>query len=227
MSQPKFAVIGHPIGHTMSPFIHQQLFAMRGLSFDYDVFDIPPQELEQWIPRLKEYTGFNITIPNKEAILPFLDEIDPTAAAFGSVNTVKVQNGRMKGFTTDGPGCILALERGGVSPRGNVLIAGTGGAARALAPVARCGAGQGCLSRGVGSDSPGGGRAGVAHGTGGLGADRRLLLAGMGGVPDAPGPVCAGRGGAVPPGRTGVHQRAVCVFPQTVTKKTRGGEAAS
>lgn len=138
MSQPKFAVIGHPIGHTMSPFIHQQLFAMRGLSFDYDVFDIPPQELEQWIPRLKEYTGFNITIPNKEAILPFLDEIDPTAAAFGSVNTVKVQNGRMKGFTTDGPGCILALERGGVVPRGNVLIAGTGGAARALAFALAC-----------------------------------------------------------------------------------------
>lgn len=138
MNHPQFAVIGHPIGHTMSPFIHQQLFAMRGLSFPYDVFDIPPQDLEQWIPRLKEYTGFNITIPNKEAILPFLDEIDPTAAAFGSVNTVKVHNGRMKGYTTDGPGCILAIERSGIMPHGRVLILGTGGAARALAFALAC-----------------------------------------------------------------------------------------
>lgn len=134
MSKPRFAVIGHPIGHTMSPFIHNELFAMRGLSFDYDVYDIAPEALADAIPMLRTYTGFNITIPNKENILPFLDDIDPTAKAFGSVNTVKVSpDGNMKGYTTDGPGCILAIEGAGVACKGRLLILGNGGAARALA----------------------------------------------------------------------------------------------
>ncbi len=134
MSTPKFAVIGHPIGHTMSPFIHNELFAMRGLSFEYDVYDIAPEELADAMPMLRTYNGFNITIPNKENILPFLDDIDPVAAAFGSVNTVRVSaDGKMKGYTTDGPGCILAIENAGVSCSGRLLLLGNGGAARALA----------------------------------------------------------------------------------------------
>ena len=134
MNEPKFAVIGHPIGHTMSPFIPKELFAMRGLSFAYDVYDIAPEDLAAAIPMLRTYTGFNITIPNKEHILPFLDAIDPTAAAFGSVNTVRVdRDGKMTGYTTDGPGCILAIENSGIPCRGRLLLLGTGGAARALA----------------------------------------------------------------------------------------------
>ena len=74
-----------------------------------------------------------MTIPYKSAILPFLDEVDPQAARFGSVNTVKVEGGRLTGYTTDGAGCRKALENHGLDFSGRVLLLGNGGAARALA----------------------------------------------------------------------------------------------
>lgn len=95
MDLTSFAVIGHPIGHTMSPFIHRRLFALSGLSPAYTVLDVP--SIEAQLPALRALSGFNVTIPHKSAILPFLDAVDEKAALFGSVNTVKNENGRMKG----------------------------------------------------------------------------------------------------------------------------------
>ena len=106
-----FAVIGHPIGHTMSPFIHNKLFALSNGcgAVSYHALDISPEELESSMPRLREFSGFNITIPHKQAIIPHLDNLDAKAAFFHSVNTVKNENGRLTGYTTDGAGFTKAF----------------------------------------------------------------------------------------------------------------------
>lgn len=131
MQVQKAAVIGHPIGHTMSPFIHSRLFQLEGIPFVYQVLDVP--DLPAALPALRELDCFNITIPHKSAILPFLDSLDAKARRFGSVNTVRVEAGRMTGFTTDGAGCQKALENHGLDFSGRLLLLGNGGAARALA----------------------------------------------------------------------------------------------
>lgn len=125
------AVIGHPIGHTMSPFIHRRLFQLEGTPFTYQVLDVP--DLAAAMEDLRRLDCFNITIPHKSAILPFLDELEEKARRFGSVNTVQRVGNTLKGYTTDGPGCRKALENHGVALEGEVLLLGNGGAARALA----------------------------------------------------------------------------------------------
>ena len=112
MQVQKAAVIGHPIGHTMSPFIHRRLFQLEGIPFTYQVLDVP--DLPAALPALRELDCFNITIPHKSAILPFLDSLDAKARRFGSVNTVRVETGRMTGFTTDGAGCQKDVRGDGV-----------------------------------------------------------------------------------------------------------------
>jgi len=131
MQLRSFAVIGHPIGHTMSPFIHRRLFALSGYQPEYTVLDVP--DLPAAMDTLRGMDGFNITIPHKSAIVPLLDAVDEKAALFGSVNTVKAENGRLQGFTTDGIGCRKALLRCGLDFGGRMLILGRGGAARAIA----------------------------------------------------------------------------------------------
>lgn len=133
MNEKKFAVIGYPIAHTMSPFIHSHLFSLCGVPARYGVLEISPGELAARIPELRLLDGFNITIPHKRAIIPFLDALDQKAEAFGSVNTVKNENGRLTGYTTDGEGFVLALRAAGVKPDGRTAILGAGGAARAIA----------------------------------------------------------------------------------------------
>ena len=107
----QFAVIGHPIGHTMSPFIHSRLFELAGIEADYQVMDVAPENLEQVIPSLKELDGFNITIPHKQTIIPYLDELDRVAQMYGSVNTVKTVDGVSSGYTTDPDGFVIALQK--------------------------------------------------------------------------------------------------------------------
>ncbi len=125
------AVIGHPIGHTMSPFIHRRLFELEGIPFAYQVLDVP--DLAAALPALRQLDCFNVTLPHKSAILPFLDEVEEKARRFGSVNTVQVKDGKLTGYTTDGSGCRKALENHGVPLSGEVLLLGNGGAARAIA----------------------------------------------------------------------------------------------
>ena len=129
MSERMFAVIGHPIGHTMSPFIHERLFALAGEEGRYTVLDVAPEELPVKIRNLNELCGYNITIPNKQAIIPYLDRLDKKAELYGSVNTVR--NGSVReGFTTDPDGFLKALAGGGIPFAGNVVIVGCGGVAR-------------------------------------------------------------------------------------------------
>lgn len=134
MQQKHFAVVGHPIGHTMSPFIHRRLFPLAGVNGTYTKLDIPPQELSaQFTGTLRQLSGFNVTIPHKQAILPLLDQLEGDAARFGSVNTVAVRDGQTIGCTTDGIGFLRALKTAGIPLQGQILLLGSGGVAHVLA----------------------------------------------------------------------------------------------
>ena len=133
MKKKKYAVIGHPIGHTMSPFIHNRLFALAGIDADYSVMDIAPEDLgTQFKEVLRNLDGFSITIPHKQHIIGYLDELDKKAGLYGSVNTVQNGEGSI-GYTTDPDGFLKALESAEIPLRGRVVILGTGGVARTMA----------------------------------------------------------------------------------------------
>lgn len=127
----KAAVIGHPIGHTMSPFIQKRLFELSGIPMEYQVLDVP--DLEAALPKLRRLDCFNITIPHKSAIIPFLEDMCDSARLCGSVNTVKVVDGKFYGSTTDGAGAAVSLKINGLDMDRDLVILGNGGAARAIA----------------------------------------------------------------------------------------------
>lgn len=134
MKKKKYAVIGHPIGHTMSPFIHNRLFELEGIDADYSVFDITPEELTmKYREELVNLDGYNITIPHKQTIIPLLNSLDKKAEMYGSVNTVNNVNGISKGYTTDPNGFLKALDAYNIPLKHNVVIVGTGGVARVMA----------------------------------------------------------------------------------------------
>lgn len=129
----KFCLIGHPLGHSISPDIHSRLFKISGTDADYRLHDIPPDEFEKSIDFLKSIDGFNVTIPYKQRILPYLDRIDGFAQTCGAVNTVKCENGSLSGYNTDADGFLRALSDAKIELRGHVLLCGAGGAARMMA----------------------------------------------------------------------------------------------
>lgn len=134
MSSRHYAVIGHPIGHTMSPFIHERLFALKGIDAEYTRFDIAPEQLSQEYDRtLRQLDGYNITIPHKQNIIPLLNSLDDKAQLYGSVNTVANTQDGAKGYTTDPDGFIRALQAADIALDGRIMILGCGGAARAIA----------------------------------------------------------------------------------------------
>lgn len=133
MDEKNYAVIGFPISHTMSPFIHGRLFALSGVRARYRSVEIPPARLGDFLPELRALDGFNITIPHKRAIIPMLDALGGEAETFGSVNTVKNDGGSLTGYTTDGKGFGRALEAAGAPAGGSTFLLGAGGAARAIA----------------------------------------------------------------------------------------------
>jgi shikimate dehydrogenase len=134
-------VIGHPIGHSLSPRMHNAAFASEktsrdGLDWVYVPMDVRPERLAAAVGGLAAigFTGFNVTMPHKEAILPFMDELDETARLAGAVNTVVVDGERFRGLNTDGDGFVEACGEAGVALTGRwVLILGAGGAAAAIA----------------------------------------------------------------------------------------------
>lgn len=131
MSKKEYAVIGHPIGHTMSPFIHKRLFELANIDAEYSVIDVAPENLTtDYAEKLSKLDGFNITIPHKSAIIPCLSGLDKKAEMYGSVNTVDA-NG--KGYTTDPDGFLQALKANDIPIDGKVVIIGTGGVARTIA----------------------------------------------------------------------------------------------
>lgn len=138
----QFAVLGQSLPHTWSPYIHNSLFDAAGLDAVYLPVTVPPERLGSVTDVFRScFSGFNVTIPYKEKILPFLDDVDEAARVCGAVNTVEIRNGRMIGHITDGLGMLRAIEERGVEThQADVLILGGGGAARV--------AGYAFLSRG-------------------------------------------------------------------------------
>ena len=130
--QRKFTVIGHPLGHTMSPFIHDALFRLSGRPAAYGADDIPPADLAARYAELRRLDGFNVTIPHKQAVIPLLDELDVSAARYGAVNVVACGE-KAGGYTTDAYGFLKSLETAGIPLLGDVVLCGCGGVARTMA----------------------------------------------------------------------------------------------
>ncbi|MDQ0975768.1 shikimate dehydrogenase [Neobacillus niacini] len=130
-----FAVLGYPIGHSMSPIMLNDVLSYYEIDAHYHPFKVSPEELETAIRGLKAIgiSGFNVTIPHKSAIIPFLDSVDDLALSIGAVNTVVNDNGKLVGYNTDGYGFIKGLEPyiSSFSDK-KVLVIGAGGAARAI-----------------------------------------------------------------------------------------------
>jgi shikimate dehydrogenase len=134
----RFAVIGHPIRHSLSPLMHNTAFKLLGLDCNYEMLDIEPASLKDAIEQFRgqSWGGFNVTIPHKEAIMPFLDEIVPEARAVGAVNTVVNRNNKLVGYNTD----VIGVERSLLPDREKIegktcTILGSGGVARSAAYV--------------------------------------------------------------------------------------------
>jgi shikimate dehydrogenase len=132
-------LIGYPVAHSLSPQMHHAGFEALGVEARYELWETPAGELEARVRSLRapEMLGANVTIPHKEAVLPWLDECDPQAERIGAVNTIVNRNGRLLGYNTDAPGFLRALREHmgpGFDPRGKqVVLLGNGGAARGAA----------------------------------------------------------------------------------------------
>lgn len=136
-----FAVLGHPIGHTLSPVMHNAAFEKLGWDALYLAFDVKPDRLMSVLPAMRSmgFGGVNLTIPHKEVAFKGLEHLDASAQLLGAVNTVQFANdGRMIGHNTDGFGFIRALEEAfGKAVAGDaVFVLGSGGAGRACALMA-------------------------------------------------------------------------------------------
>ncbi|WP_197914076.1 shikimate dehydrogenase [Listeria sp. PSOL-1] len=131
----KYAVIGNPIHHSLSPIIHNRLIQELSLDAHYDAIQIDPERFDAEITRLKQsdISGFNVTVPFKERIIPYLDEIHGLAKSCYAVNTVVRENNRWHGYNTDGDGYFEALmDIYKIHPNDKILIIGAGGASKGI-----------------------------------------------------------------------------------------------
>jgi shikimate dehydrogenase len=139
-------LLGHPVGHSLSPVMHQAAFAAAGLNAVYLPWAVAPDRLAaavQGLHAMENLLGVNVTVPHKEAIVPLLEGLTPEAEAVGAVNTLLAREGKLLGDNTDGAGFLAALREDlGCEARGlSAAILGAGGAARAVAmSLARAGA---------------------------------------------------------------------------------------
>lgn len=128
----KFGLIGHPLGHSLSPQIHKRLFELSGEAVDYQLYDISPEELENKFGFLETLDGFNITIPHKVGIIGYCDSLSEGAKRYQSVNCVA--NGSVKtGYNTDVLGFTKSIDMLGASLSSRVLVIGCGGVGRTIA----------------------------------------------------------------------------------------------
>lgn len=132
----QLGVIGYPVGHSISPAMHNEAFRDQRMNCYYGAFPVAPGDLQAAVAGIRAlgFLGVNVTIPHKEAVIPFLDEVAPTARQVGAVNTIVNRGGRLIGYNTDGWGFIGSLDEAGVKPKGlQAVVLGAGGAARAIA----------------------------------------------------------------------------------------------
>lgn len=137
MMQKKVCMImGNPVDHSLSPLIHNVGYKALGIDGEYEYLSkrVRPQEIEKFIRevRKKQILGVSCTVPNKEAVIPFLEEIDETAQKIGAVNTITNQNGTLKGHNTDWIGAVKAISTVTEIKSKKIAIIGAGGTSKAL-----------------------------------------------------------------------------------------------
>jgi len=134
----RIGIIGYPVGHTLSPLMHNSAFQYLALPYQYEALETDPARLQSSIQEYvaQGFVGFNVTIPFKEAILPFLHHLSDDAKTIGAVNTILVKENKLYGYNTDAIGIkeTLGTYREAIS-QSNVLILGAGGAARSMVYV--------------------------------------------------------------------------------------------
>ena len=129
------ALLGSPVSHSISPLMHNEAFRLLGLDYVYLCFEVKETGLAEAVQGLKTcgIRGFNLTMPNKNKIVEFLDELSPAASLIGAVNTVVNDNGRLIGHNTDGTGYMKSVLDAGHNIIGETItVMGAGGAATAI-----------------------------------------------------------------------------------------------
>lgn len=131
MSDMKYGLIGGRLGHSFSKVIHEKIGG-----YDYELKEISAENLDSFM-RAKDFLGINVTIPYKEAVIPYLDYVDSAAEKIGAVNIVINREGKLYGYNTDFSGMKLMIEKNGFGFRdAKILILGSGGTAKTSAAVA-------------------------------------------------------------------------------------------
>lgn len=129
-------VMGDPIGHSKSPAMHNIALEASGIPGMYVPLHVKPEQLTEAVAGTKAlgFSGFNVTIPHKVEMLKLMDELDESAVCCGAVNTVVIQNGKLKGYNTDGIGYVRSLkeELNSELSGKHITILGAGGAARGV-----------------------------------------------------------------------------------------------
>ena len=128
-------VMGWPIAHSLSPVLQNAAIEEAGLDYVYISLPVPPEKLKEAVAGLRamQFTGWNVTIPHKQAIMAELDAVDEDARIIGAVNTVVNRDGHLTGYNTDCIGFMQPLAHQGFLPKGKeATILGAGGAARAV-----------------------------------------------------------------------------------------------
>lgn len=136
----KIGLLGSRINYSLSPTLHNTALKAVGLDWEYSLLDTEPEKLPRVVDKLRreDWAGVNVTIPYKQAVLPLLDDLDPSASSVGAVNTIVNCNGRLIGHNTDAIGLARDLERLNIQvPGKDVVIIGAGGAAAAVLAVVR------------------------------------------------------------------------------------------
>lgn len=139
----KLGLIGYPVSHSLSPHIQNAALKACGLDGEYSLFPIAPDDkrgLQGLLARVRygEITGLNVTIPHKQNVIEFLDELTPTAKTIGAVNTIYLREDKLLGDNTDAPGFLsdlgsfLSTEQSKIQNPKSALVIGAGGSARAV-----------------------------------------------------------------------------------------------
>lgn len=129
-------LLGAPVAHSISPMMYNESFRLLGLDCVYLCFDTKNADLKTLVQSLREMNvfGFNLTMPDKERILPYLDDLSPAARMIGAVNTVKNEDGRLIGHNTDGIGYFRSVRDMDYDVTGGTMtLLGAGGAASSIA----------------------------------------------------------------------------------------------
>lgn len=149
-----YGVLGHPVVHSRSPEMQNAAFEHAGVDAVYVALPVAPDALAAAVAGAYAlgYSGLNVTVPHKRAVIPLCATVDPAAAAVGAVNTLRRAPSGWEGFNTDAPACLALLEAAGVAAGARALLLGAGGAARAAAwALVRAGAALRVAARNAGA----------------------------------------------------------------------------